>query len=265
MALRSISSAVIVGAGNLGTHLARVFRKHGINILQVFDHRRGSAARLAREMGCGYVTVPGRLVKGSDLYLLTVSDSAIETVARSLSVGGSLVVHCSGSLPMNILEGCSENHGVFYPLQTFSASRPVSFKGIPICVEACNTGTRKLLTSLARKISGNVHQIDSRQRAILHLTAVFANNFTNFMFAAAEEILNKAGISYSLLEPIISQTARVAKNGSVFMQQTGPAIRGDYEVLEKHRQILGRFPEFLDLYNLISQNIITYKILHGKL
>ena len=265
MAPRSISTVVIAGAGNLGSHLARVFRRKGLTVLQVFDRLPSKARSLARETGCGFVSVPERVISGADLYLLTLSDSAIVSVAGALKIGHGLVVHCSGSVPMRILEGCSENYGVFYPLQTFSASRPVSFKSTPICIEAGNNESRKRLMALARKISDKVHPIDTRQRAILHLTAVFANNFTNFMYTAAEGILREAGIPFSLLGPIILQTAASAKTGSVFIQQTGPAVRGDLEVLEKHRQLLIRFPEFLELYDLISQNIINYKNLHGKL
>jgi predicted short-subunit dehydrogenase-like oxidoreductase (DUF2520 family) len=265
MAGPAISTVVIIGAGNLGTHLARVFRAEGIGVLQIFDRNPSRAEKLAHETGCETGSLPDQILNGADLYLLSVSDSAIEEVAQRIGMPGRLMAHCSGAVPMDVLKGFSEHYGVFYPLQTFSADRSVSFAGIPVCVEANHEESLEMLTALAKKISGNVHRIDSRRRALLHLTAVFANNFTNFMYTAAEEILKEAGLPFDLLGPIIAETAASAREGSAFARQTGPAIRGDHTVMDKHREILSEFPEFLELYNLISQNIIKFRKLHGQL
>jgi predicted short-subunit dehydrogenase-like oxidoreductase (DUF2520 family) len=261
----AISEVVILGAGNLGTHLARVFQADGIRILQVFDRHPSKGKKLANEIGCEFVFKQEKIFPGADLYILSVSDSSIETVASSFKPGDRLLVHCSGSVPMGILGPYTSRYGVFYPLQTFSAGKPVSFADTPLCVEANNSYSRRQLMELARKISGKVYRIDSEQRKILHLTAVFASNFTNFMYTVAEEILERHKIPFSLLEPIIEQTGSNAKGGSVFKNQSGPAVRGDHGVLEDHRKLLEQFPEFVEIYDIISKNIIKYKRLHDQL
>ncbi|MEI6456200.1 MAG: DUF2520 domain-containing protein [bacterium] len=261
----AISEVVILGAGNLGTHLARVFKANGIKVSQVFDRLPSKGKKLAKDIGAEFASGQDKIFTGADLYILSVSDSAIETVAKILKPGDSLIAHCSGSLPMEILGPYASHYGVFYPLQTFSIRNQVSFYDIPLCVEANNPESRRQLMELANKISGKVHRINSEKRRILHLTAVLANNFTNFMYTAAEEILKSHGIPFSLLEPIIGQTALNARGGSVFKNQTGPAIRGDHKVLESQRQLLKDFPDFVELYDIITQNIIKYKRLHGQL
>ena len=121
------------------------------------------------------------------------------------------------------------------------------------------------MKELALKLTGIVHFVDSGNRKLLHLSAVFASNFTNFMYTVAEDLMHSGGIPFELLKPLVDRTAENISRGYVFGRQTGPAFRGDHEVLDIHRKLLADRPEYLEIYNLISSNIIKYKTKHGKL
>jgi hypothetical protein len=43
--------------------------------------------------------------------------------------------------------------------------------------------------------------MNSRQRLMVHLAAVFANNFSNAQYAIAEMILKENNLSFDLLRP----------------------------------------------------------------
>jgi predicted short-subunit dehydrogenase-like oxidoreductase (DUF2520 family) len=265
MATGRIKRIVIIGAGNLGNHLGSIFFRKGIEILQVCNRTPESGKKLANATGAEYISDISRITKNADLYLLSVSDSAIEKLVKKIKLGDKLIVHCSGAFPMDILKTSSSSYGVFYPLQTFSLHKPVRYTMTPLCIEANSKRGEQLLVELGESISRNVHVVSGEQRRILHLAAVFANNFTNFMYAIAEDLLQEYRIPFSLLLPIIKQTTINVSRGTAFKHQTGPAIREDFKVMKKHIQLLRRYPEYHEIYELLSNNIIKYKKSHDKL
>ncbi len=147
------------------------------------------------------------IVPEADLYIISVADNALDELISQLYLNDKLVVHTSGSVQMDVLKKASRNYGVFYPLQTFSKSKDVEFRSIPICLEANKDANLHKLTELAKRISENVQVIDSEQRKKLHLAAVFACNFPNFMYSIAEEITRQANIDFEILRPLIKETA----------------------------------------------------------
>jgi predicted short-subunit dehydrogenase-like oxidoreductase (DUF2520 family) len=248
-------------ASQLGSALAAL----GLTIVEVCNRTPGHGMALAARLGAVFTPEITRVSGDADLYILAVSDSAIASVADSLHLSGRLVVHTAGTIGLDVLKCVSENIGVFYPLQTFSPLHPTGFRNVPICLEASTESGGAQLEELARKLSDVVKFIDSDQRRLLHLAAVFSSNFTNFMYTVAEDLTNTAGIPFDLLTPLINKTAGNAGLGDVFSHQTGPAIREDMPVLERHRALLANNPDYLELYNLISSSIIKYKKSHGKL
>ncbi len=265
MHTRDIQSAVIIGAGNMASQLGMALTGHGVRVAEVFNRSKDAGMTLASNLGARYVANLKELSPDADLYILAVSDAAIALIAAELRVGNKLVVHTSGPTPLSILAGTSVNTGVFYPLQTFSPAGTDGFGGIPVCLEAGTTYGAEQLKRLAEKLTPLVYFIDSDRRRVLHLAAVFACNFSNFMNAVAEDILASQDIPFELLVPLIRQTAENAGRGKVFGLQTGPAVRGDLQVLASHRELLAGDPGYLEIYNLISSNIIKYKSKHGKL
>lgn len=189
----------------------------------------------------------------ADIYILSISDRAITEVSEKLSFGNALVLHTSGGQPISALSPLSRT-GVFYPLQTFSRDRPISLKGIPVLLESALPEDIKLLKTLAVLLGGAPLEADSRQRLIVHLAAVFANNFTNHLIHLAEVLCTNSGLDPAILKPLLKETFRKLDSGSALEAQTGPARRADKTTLDKHRELLGKTRQ-RELYEQLTQSI----------
>ncbi len=249
---------ILIGAGNVGYHLGRRLDEKGFAIAQVFSRTFEHAEDLAEAVQASYATKFEDLDREGDLYIISVSDRAIAPVARQLArleLDNPLVVHTSGATPATALMPYFDRFGVFYPLQTFSRSRKVDFEAIPICVHAADESDAEKLLTLARQLSPKVYQLKDEQRASLHVAAVFVNNFTNYLFRVGEEILREVDLPFELLRPLILETARKVQEQSPGEMQTGPAVRGDEKTIQRHLDYLHRFPEYRELYQLLSRRI----------
>lgn len=247
---------VILGTGNLATHLIKTFLKaKNVRLVQVFNHHSDSLEPFRPFTS---TTTDIQKLKKADVYLLALKDDVIEEVALKLSEKGGLIAHTSGSVSMDVLN-TFENHGVFYPLQSFSKNRPVDFEEIPVCLEANSVDNLKILKKLALGISDNVLEINSKQRRNLHLAAVFINNFTNHFYSLGSELCRENGLSFELLKPLIKETASKIETLSPIDAQTGPALRNDIKTINSHLKMLG--PEQQQIYKLLTHSIQN---LHGK-
>ncbi len=246
---------VLLGAGNVATHLGKALTSAGIPVIQVFSRSNASASRLGNLMGCAYTSSEDKLDVGGDIYVMAVSDDAIPVLAARLPLRDKLVVHTSGSTPMEVLRPASNNIGVLYPLQTFSAHVDVDFSSIPMCVEAATVADLDMIKTICARISRQVIEVSSHQRMHLHLAAVFACNFVNHLYAAAGDILNQHHLSFNLLRPLIAETARKVMETSPHLAQTGPARRNNAKILDLHESLLASHPRRRALYKLISQSI----------
>lgn len=247
---------VIVGSGNVATHLSLAMASlEGIEICQVYSPTEAHAEILAERLNCDFVTDPTQIRKDADVYLFALKDQALETVIRAVSANNGLWLHTSGSMPMQVFAGYTERYGVLYPLQTFSKSREISFQGIPLFIECHREEDKNCLEELARRLSGKVCELSSEKRRSLHLAAVFACNFTNHIYALAEEILAKEGLSRDYLFPLIDETAAKVHELPAQEAQTGPAIRYDENIINKHLGMLADDPDVQTLYRLLSQSI----------
>lgn len=247
---------VIVGSGNVATHLSLAMASlEGIEICQVYSPTEAHAEILAERLNCDFVTNPTQIRKEADVYLFALKDQALETVIRAVPANNGLWLHTSGSMPMQVFAGYTERYGVLYPLQTFSKSREISFRGIPLFIECHREEDKNCLEELARRLSGKVCELSSEKRRSLHLAAVFACNFTNHIYALAEEILAKEGLSRDYLFPLIDETAAKVHELPAQEAQTGPAIRYDENIINKHLGMLADDPDVQTLYRLLSQSI----------
>lgn len=247
---------VIVGSGNVATHLSLAMASlEGIEICQVYSPTEAHAEILAERLNCDFVTDPAQIRKDADVYLFALKDQALETVIRAVPANNGLWLHTSGSMPMQVFAGYTERYGVLYPLQTFSKSREISFQGIPLFIECHREEDKNCLEELARRLSGKVCELSSEKRRSLHLAAVFACNFTNHIYALAEEILAKEGLSRDYLFPLIDETAAKVHELPAQEAQTGPAIRYDENIINKHLGMLADDPDVQTLYRLLSQSI----------
>ncbi len=243
-------SIVILGTGNVAKHLFDAFTAQiGIEIFQVYGRSQNDFSYF------NPINTTSDLsnIREADIYIVAISDDAISEVSKFLVVKKGLIVHTSGSSPMNVLHR-KHRRGVFYPLQTFSANRKVDFKEIPICIEAENKEDYELLNELGSTISDKVIQLDSDQRKALHLAAVFVNNFTNHMYHIAQEICIENDAPFELLLPLMNETATKIQDLSPLDAQTGPARRIDKGTLDKHLTQL-QHKKHRKIYSLLSKSI----------
>ncbi len=248
----------LIGAGNLATRVALELHHKGVNITQVYSRTVTSALSLARMIGCNYVTKPEKITSSADVYLISVSDMVVGDVLKKINFNNKLIAHTAGSIPMTDLAPYSKNIGVFYPLQTFSKYRDVTFNRIPFCIEASSAKNEKLLMELAGMISTDVRLISSEQRKQLHLAAVFVSNFVNHMYTIAGEIIADKNLPFDILRPLISETSSKIKSMTPRAAQTGPAVRNDQNIIEMHQEMLNTNPELKKLYSELSESIYEF-------
>lgn len=249
---------VFIGAGNLATRLSLILKENGFSVVQVYSRTEESARVLGQKLNTNYSTEVEEIVSDADIYFVALKDSAFEKVLPQIDFQNRLVVHCSGSMPLSCLEKYSKNIGVFYPLQTFSRHRKVEFSEIPVFIEASSLENEKNLIQIAEKISSQVSVLNSEKRLRLHISAVFACNFVNYFYTVAGEVLNSKEIPFEVLYPLIAETARKAQEMDPEQAQTGPAVRFDQNVISKHLEALEAFPEFQNLYRLVSESIFKF-------
>lgn len=245
---------VLIGAGNVATHLGLALQDKGFSIIQVFSHTLLSAERLGKRLNISFTNDIQAIRTDADIYLFAVKDSALTGLLDTLPPTRALFIHTAGSLPMDIFSGYSTRAGVLYPLQTFSRDREVDFNAIPLFIEANNEADGMLLQGIADSLSSRVFALSSEKRKDLHLAAVFACNFVNHMYAIASGIVESNQIPREVLFPLIDETAAKIKALHPREAQTGPAVRNDRNVIDKHLQMLDDTP-WKELYALLSKSI----------
>ncbi len=253
--MKQISRIVMIGAGNVAFHLSQAFADAGCTIVQVYSRSLSSAGALGATHSCPFTDRMDSLLPGADLYVIAIADDAIPELLKRFPFRRALLAHTSGSTSMEVLSAASDHPAVLYPLQTLSRDVPVPFREVPLCIEALEPADMLRLEELARRLSDRVYKVDSDARRTLHVAAVFACNFVNHMYALSADILEEHGLPFEMLRPLISETARKARQGSPRSLQTGPARRKDLEVIGKHLEILSHKPGFQKMYNFISESI----------
>ena len=251
---------VFVGAGNMATRLATALREKGCCIEQIYSRTVESARLLALGLGedVAYTNRVAEIKNDATLYIFALSDSALPDLIEQMPVNDALWVHTAGSMPIDVFATKCKRYGVLYPMQTLNKTREIEWSEVPIFVEASNDKDRQTLVELAQRLSQCVRCCNSQQRQSLHLAAVFACNFTNHMYAIAEKLLQEQGLDFDAMKFLIRETERKAETLSPIAGQTGPAVRNDINVINKHLALLGDTPEG-ELYRLISENIGKYK------
>ena len=245
---------VIVGAGNLATNLTVALQAAGHTILQVFSRTARSAQLLAERVGVPAVTSWSDLSQDADIYILSITDSALPTIDYNVFPPQALVVHTAGSIPMDVIQ--TPRRGVLYPMQTFSKQRIVDFAEIPLFVEASTEDDTQFLYDFAHTINNKVYRLSSADRLYLHLAAVFCSNFVNHCYAISEDILREHGhLPFSVMLPLIDEVAAKVHQVSPHDAQTGPAIRHDEQVISHHRALLADQPQLQEIYTVMSKHI----------
>lgn len=250
-----------IGAGNLATNLAKAFYAKGFVVDQIFSRTADSATDLATDVEAASTTNLEDVILTSDLYIIALKDDAMPQLLSRIVANkeNALFVHTAGSVPMNIFEEHCNRYGVFYPMQTFSKERIVDFSKIPLFIEAINPADKKTLMDIASILSTKVFEADSLQRKQLHLAAVFSCNFVNHLYTLSAEILEEYGLPFESMLSLIDETTQKIHHIHPKDAQTGPAIRNDQDVMNRHLSMLAPHPDVQEVYRLLSKNIMKHK------
>lgn len=257
--MNALLNIAIVGSGNLAWHLAPALENAGHSVKQVYSRNKKNAKKLIERLYAAELNTDLDFSDAAlDVILIAVSDDAIESIAQEIILpNGAILAHTSGAQSLEKLGYASADYtGVFYPLQTFSKVKAVTFEKIPVLIESEEKYTRKQLQKLAAGISKSVYEVSGSQRAYLHVAAVFACNFTNHMLSISEQILKGQKLPPQLLHPLISETINKSMEIGAKEAQTGPAYRGDMQTLEKHVEMLAQDERIAEIYTVITQHIL---------
>ena len=250
-------SVVILGAGNVATHLFKGFSKTSeVSVVQWYNR---SLSAIQSYENVVDVTDDLNTLKDADIYILAVSDDVICELSSKLPFKNKLVVHTSGSVSVYDIDK-KHKRGVLYPLQSFSKNAEMDFANVPICIETIDKACFPILKKLSLSLGSPIKRINSDQRRVLHLAAVFVNNFTNQLYRIGHEITESEGAEFDLLKPLILETAKKVQEMSPFKAQTGPAKRNDKKTIKKHLKTL-ESQHHKDIYELLTKSIIHT---HGR-
>ncbi len=247
----------MIGAGNVAWHLSHALKNASLEIVQVFSRRMNKAKELGLAIEAPFFSEIKKINPNTDLIILAIHDDAIHKVAHQIReiVGWETpIVHTSGATPsLDTSEGLE---GIFYPLQTFSKNKAIDLHEVPMCIRGSSTKLEKELIELGEKISDHVTIISDHERAVLHVAAVFVNNFTNHLYSIGRDIVNEENLDFNLLHPLIKETVDKLKFSDPKEAQTGPAKRGDEETIKRHLDYLNDKKQWQNLYSLFSTLIL---------
>jgi predicted short-subunit dehydrogenase-like oxidoreductase (DUF2520 family) len=245
---------IFIGTGNLATRLSLGMKRVGFNIVQVYSYTQDHATSLAEKLGCEWTTALEEVHDDAELYVFSLKDSVLPDVIAGMKPNQGIWIHTAGSMPMDVFAGFSNRYGVLYPLQTFSKQRAVDFSIVPLFLESNNADVAEKLKKVAFSISSSVYFLSSEKRKYLHLAAVYACNFANYIYSEAFKLLESQAIPTEVLLPLIDETAAKVHVMSPAEAQTGPAVRYDENVINKHLAMLTDTDKKL-LYQLLSKSI----------
>lgn len=230
---------VLIGRGRLATNLEHALLSAGHEVASI-NSRTLEALPLE-----------------ADVYIVAVKDAALADVIRAATKGreSQLFVHTAGSMPMDIFKGLTVHYGVFYPMQTFSKERLVDFNDISVFLETNDAVSMERLKMLSTTLTTHIYELDSEGRKHLHLAAVFACNFVNHCYALSAEVLAAKGLPFSVMLPLVDETAQKVHELSPREAQTGPAVRGDQNVMQMQASMLEGKPEVKAIYEALSNDI----------
>lgn len=252
----TVFNIVIIGAGNLATHLAKAIKDAGHNIMQIYSRSNASAQALAQKIGVtSYTSDLHEIADNADIYIYAVTDKALSEVIKSIKTDAGLHVHTAGSVGIGAFKGERTNYGSLYPLQTFTKEKEVDFSNIPIFYETNSVDNDETLLLFGSSLSKSVHRISSKERKAIHLAAVFACNFATAMWNISEDILTEYDISPKVIFPLIEETLSKTELIGAYKAQTGPAVRMDYNVMNEHITMLNSKNELKQIYQNISEYI----------
>jgi len=248
---------VIIGAGNVATVLGRLIKNAGHEIVQVISRNIETAKVLADELGCPAASGFADVDKTAHIFLVAMSDAALNELKEKFNVGDKIIVHTAGSVSLEVLKDLSTNYGVLYPLQSLRKENSDASVRIPLLIDGNTDNTIFTIGEFAKTISSNVSFANDEQRLKLHIGAVVTSNFANHLYCLAAEYCKAEKLDFNMLQPLIEETAVRLKEHSPCDMQTGPAARKDIVTLDKHLRILNGYPKLRTVYLRMTDSIMN--------
>lgn len=247
----------IIGSGNVATFYGQALVHQGWEIVQIFSPTLVNAAILARSLGAKAVDQLSQITSEADIFLIAVKDDAFDAIKDCPALKNKIIIHCSGSNSLQLFASISNKLGVLWPLYSVQKDHLPQHRHVPIIMDASDEILVSLMERLAHTVSDKVYHLNDASRSLLHLNAVLVNNFTNHLYAMSESICKQNNIDFEILFPIMAQGIDNALKGDLATLQTGPAIRKDWDTIQKHIELLAAQGLSTDVYKAISQSIIN--------
>ncbi len=251
--MRTINNITIIGTGNVALQLSKLFLKNNFKIDCIYGRSNFSDSQIDKHLFSDKIS---DISKNSDLYLIAVSDDSYIDLLKNISLKNKFIVHTSGSLDSEKLDSFSKRWGCLYPIQTIKKNQQIEWDNIPFYIEASNNNDLELLTDFCH--ANNLHYSvqNSNQRNKTHIAAVAANNFIYYLLSTIKEYCDKNKINFKNLKPLLDQSLNNVLNFPAHQLQTGPAIRKDLKLIEKHLESLKSEKDLKEIYQLFSEKII---------
>jgi predicted short-subunit dehydrogenase-like oxidoreductase (DUF2520 family) len=257
------NSISFAGAGRVAEALCKELFSEGFKIDIVVSENEATGKPLAdscKAVWSHNLSFPD----STKVIIVAVPDHRLKSVLESVTCNqDTLIAHTAGSYGLDIFPEKILKRGVFYPLQTFSRGRNINFFDLPFLLESSDVESSEILISLAESIGGKVHFVDTEQRRMIHLAAVFVCNFTNHMLTLGRNVALKADFPFELLVPLLKETISKAIDLGPENSQTGPAVRNDRNTIEKHLELLSYSTELQKVYSELTESIIEYYRTNG--
>ncbi len=251
-----IKTITIVGTGNVAWHLGQAFTSAGIKVLHIAGRDVEKAQQLSENFKSSSFGDLNTDMPETDVFLLAVKDDVIRTIAEKVYKPGRILVHCAGAIGADILHMPDNHYGVIWPMQTLIKQNAIDLKETLVAVSASSPELQDALKNLVSKITNRVIKVNDAQRAIMHLSAVWINNYTNHMYDIAYHLLKENDLPMELFFPMMDEHLSKLKTMNPDLLQTGPAIRGDMATLSKHKTMLEKHPDWQQLYDTLSKSIL---------
>jgi predicted short-subunit dehydrogenase-like oxidoreductase (DUF2520 family) len=256
----------IVGAGNLGSALARALHAAGYRITEIICREGGSqqrARRLAAQVRSRAVALQ-QANFAAEVVWICVPDSNVAACARQLARlpdwKGKIALHASGALASDELHALRRRGAAVaaaHPMMTFVRRSSPSFAGTPFAVEGDPAAVRAA-RRMVRDLGGIVFGIRRRDKVLYHVWGTFASPLLIALLASAEQVALAAGVrsqatARKRMLPILQQTLRNYGALGPADAFSGPLVRGDVATIRRHLRALSKLPDAKRAYVALAR------------
>ena len=253
-----IETVSLIGSGNIAHWLVYTMKNAGVTIRQIYSRQLAHAEELAEKAGAEAIDNLKALSPDSDLYIFSVKDDSYETLLKQLPFRLPLAVHTAGSLSIRMFETYADDYGILYPYQSLNKNMEFKDVKVPLGVEANGQTFENELFAFAQRLSPIVQLLKESQRLVLHRAAIFGCTFTNAMYSIAYDILQEHNIDWQMILPLLQNTLDKVKTMNPHDAQTGPAQRGDQNIIRLHQEAI-QDDRLKEIYRLVTEYIMEHR------